>query len=281
MKLQQLAQSYYINRIRALSLLSKKKAARLAFDIFCKPFSRTKYESATDFLKEAEQLNLNFNGLNTVGYRWNKGGCHKIYIAHGFASSAINFIHFAKKLVAKNYEVVAFDAPAHGRSEGNRITAIIYKNFIEEVNKTYGNFDGYLCHSFGGMAVSFAVAEMLENETIKIALIAPASDTKSLCEMFFAQMKIHNKKLKEYFLKEAENLSGKPIEWYSIKRCTETLRGKILWLHDEGDRVTPITDAIVVRKLNIPNFEFVFTKGLGHRKIYRDEQVLKSVVDFF
>jgi pimeloyl-ACP methyl ester carboxylesterase len=280
MKLQQLAQSYYINRIRALSILSKKKAARFAFNVFCKPFSRTKYTTATGILKEAELLNLKYNELNTVGYRWNKGGHRKIYIAHGFGSSAANFSHFAKKLVAKNYEVIAFDAPAHGKSEGVRITAMMYKNFIEEVNKKYGSFDGYVCHSFGGMAVSFFLAEISENENIKIALIAPASDTGSLSEMFFGQMKICDKKVQQYFLKEAEKTADKPIDWFSIKRCTETLYSKILWLHDEDDTITPITDALIVKEMNLPNIEFVFTKGLGHRRIYRDDRIVNRVTDF-
>ena len=279
MKLQQLAQSYYINRIRALSLLSKKKAAVYAFNLFCRPFFRVKYKPS-GYLKNAEQLHLKYGGLNTTGFRWNKGGGRKIYIAHGFSSSAVNFGHFAKRLVEKGYEVVAFDAPAHGMSEGNMITAIIYKGFIEEINKQYGPFDGYLCHSFGGLAVSFAVAEMPENKSIKIALIAPASDTKSLSQMFFTQMKITDKKVQKYFFDQIETLGKNPIEWFSIKRCTASLHSAVLWVHDEGDRITPVADAHVVRNMNLPNIEFIFTNGLGHRKIYRDEKVVETVVRF-
>lgn len=279
MKLQKLAQSFYINRIRALSLFSKRRAAKYAFDIFCRPFTRMKYKPA-GYLKSAELLQLKFNGLNTVGYRWNKGGSKKIYIAHGFRSSAVNFHHFAKKFVQKGYEVIAFDAPAHGMSEGSRITAIIYKRFIEEVNKLYGPFDAYLCHSFGALGVTFAVAEMPENENITIALVAPASDTKVLSEIFMQQMKITDKKVQQYFFEEIETLGQQPIEWFSIKRCMDTLKGKMLWIHDESDRVTPLSDAHTVQQMNCPNIEFIFTKGLGHRKIYRDEKVVNRLVEF-
>lgn len=279
MKLQQLAQSYHISRIKALSLVSKRKAAKSAFDLFCWPYTRMKYEP-TGFVKKAEQLQMNFDGLKTTGYRWNKGGSKRIYIAHGFRSSAANFGHIAKRLVDKGYEVIAFDAPGHGKSDGKRITAIIYKNFIEQINKLYGPFDGYVCHSFGGLAVSFTVAEIPENESIKIALVAPASDTKALSEEFFRQMKVTDKKVQQYFFEEIETLGQHEIEWFTIKRSLETIKGKVLWIHDEGDKVTPVKDAHIVQQLNFPNVEFVFTEGLGHRKIYRDENVVKQIVDF-
>lgn len=279
MKLQQLVQSYYIGRIKTLSLISKKGAAKFAFDLFCWPFTRMKYEP-TGFLKNAEQLQLNFNGLVATGYRWNKEGALKIYIAHGFRSSAANFTHIVKKLVEKGFQVVAFDAPGHGRSDGKRITAIVYKNFVEQIDKLYGPFDGYVCHSFGGLAVSFAVAETPANEAIKVALIAPASDTKSLAEEFFLQMKIRDKKLQQYFFEEIERLGQNKMEWFTIKRSLETIKGKVLWIHDEDDKVTPVKDAHIVQQLNLPNVEFIFTTGLGHRKIYRDEKVVDKVVAF-
>lgn len=279
MKLQQLAQSYYINRIRALSMVSRKKAARFAFDIFCWPFTRMKYET-TGYLKNAEQLGLNFNGLKTIGYRWNKGGSRKLYIAHGFRSSSANFVHFAKKFVEQGFEVVAFDAPGHGMSEGKRITAIIYKNFVEQINSAYGPFDAYVCHSFGGLGVSFALAEIKTEVPVKVALIAPASDTRSLSEMFFKQMKITDRKLQDYFFEEIERLGKQPIEWFSIKRAMRTMNADVLWVHDQDDKVTPVNDAYIVQKESFQNIQFFFTKGLGHRKIYRDEKIVGRVVDF-
>jgi len=35
-----------------------------------------------------------------------------------------------------------------------------------------------------------------------------------------------------------------------------------------------------VKEANYPNVEFVITKGLGHRRIYRDNKVVKAIVEF-
>ena len=46
------------------------------------------------------------------------------------------------------------------------------------------------------------------------------------------------------------------------------------------DKVTPLTDVLKVKAENYPNIEFVITKGLGHRRIYRDNKVSKAIIDF-
>ncbi|MCO5292780.1 MAG: alpha/beta hydrolase [Chitinophagaceae bacterium] len=279
MKIQNFAVSVLKTQINLLAAVSKRRAGNKAFDIFCTPYLKKTY-IPNSFFKSAEELLLDFEGLNTIGYRWNKGGEKRILIAHGFKSCAENFGHFVKLFIKKNYEVIAFDAPAHGRSQGKILTGIIYKNFIATVYNTYGPFDSFLGHSFGAMGIIFFAAELPENKDLKIALVAPASDTLSLSNMFFNQMKIKDKEVQKYFIKRIETLGKHPIEWFSIKRCLETINSQVLWVHDKFDRITPVKDAYIVQKLKLDNVQFIFTERLGHRKIYRDEKVVKNIVDF-
>ena len=58
------------------------------------------------------------------------------------------------------------------------------------------------------------------------------------------------------------------------------IRAKVLWIQDEDDDITPMSDVLKVKAENYSNIEFVITKGLGHRRIYRDNKVTKSIVDF-
>lgn len=212
MKFQHFAIRYLRLKIRLLSIFSKKKAGNAAFMIFCTPYIKIRYDA--DKLKEAEKLLLLFNNLNTYGYRWNKGGSRKILIAHGFRSSAVNFEHFAKRLATKGFDVIAFDAPAHGLSEGKTLNALEYKNFIDAIHKTFGPFDGYLTHSYGGLAVSLSLSELEENGTEKTVLIAPAGNSISLCENFFNELRIQDPMVRKYFFENSERLSGRPIDWF-------------------------------------------------------------------
>ena len=85
---------------------------------------------------------------------------------------------------------------------------------------------------------------------------------------------------REDFEKIIVEKGGVHSDWYSIARAMTKIKAKVLWFHDEDDDVTPLSDAIQVKEANYPNVEFVITKGLGHRRIYRDNEVVKAIVDF-
>ena len=58
------------------------------------------------------------------------------------------------------------------------------------------------------------------------------------------------------------------------------IRAKVLWIHDEDDDVTLLKDALHVRDDRHPNVEFMITKGFGHRRIYRENKVVKRILEF-
>jgi hypothetical protein len=84
------------------------------------------------------------------------------------------------------------------------------------------------------------------------------------------------KEFDEYIYK----LRNKPSDWYSVSRAVKNLKAKILWCHDEDDTMTPWNDAKHVMDEKHYNIEFIVTKGLGHKKIYRDNKVSKAIIEF-
>lgn len=279
MKLQNFIKGAFKTRLKLLSVVSKKRAGDAAFTIFCTPIGKGSY-SLTPILQSAQKINLDVNGNTLKGYRWNKNAGKKILIAHGFRSHTQRFEHLITLLTEKGYEIIAFDAPAHGMSGGKQINAVDYTKLVEVLNKKFGNFNAYIGHSFGGLATALAVSEIPNNENIKLVLFAPASNTVRLAEIFFKEMGIENNRVKEHFFNNVTRLSGKDLTWFSIRRCVKQLKGPVLWIHDETDKVTPVSDALEIKELNQPNMKFVLTKGLGHSKIYRNPEVIKTVMDF-
>ena len=84
------------------------------------------------------------------------------------------------------------------------------------------------------------------------------------------------KEFDEYIYK----LSNKPSEWYSVGRAVKNLKARILWCHDEDDTMTPWADAKKVMDVKHYHIEFIVTKGLGHRRIYRENKVSKAIIEF-
>ncbi|MFM7838591.1 MAG: hypothetical protein ACKO6K_03410, partial [Chitinophagaceae bacterium] len=74
--------------------------------------------------------------------------------------------------------------------------------------------------------------------------------------------------------------SGFPASHFSIARALPGITAQVLWIHDEDDELTPLQDALRVKDKQLPHLQFSITKGLGHRKIYRDNRVVKQIIDF-
>ena len=275
---QRLALSYVRAKFKLLSSISKKKAAEKAFELFCTPQHRNK-KPLPKIFDQSEKLHFKIDDLNVRGWRWNHPAERKALIIHGFESSVLNFEKYIKPLIAKGYEVLAFDAPAHGRSDGKQVNAPLYKRTIQEIDKKFGPIDSYMAHSFGGLAVCLALEEISHTEDCRLALIAPATETTSAIDNFFKFLQL-DPSIRPGFEQLIIKKGGVDPGWYSISRAMKHIRAKVLWIHDEEDETTPVSDALKVRSKNYTNIEFVITKGLGHRRIYRDNKVAKWVIDF-
>jgi hypothetical protein len=260
MKITQILAINYIRlKFQVLSLVSIRKTANAAFELFCTPLVKPPRHIPSAF-KAAEILNETLNGKNIKGYRWNKNQTEKVLILHGFSSAAYKFHRYVQPLVKKGYEVIAFDAPAHGGSDGKTLNALEYKAMVELVVNKYGPFNGYIAHSFGGLAVSLAM-ENIPHDASKM-------------------LKLQSKKTRAAFDDIILKKGGQPTAWFSINRAMQNIKASVLWIHDEDDNITPLKDALITKEQNYQNVRFVITQGLGHRQIYRDEKVKNIVFDF-
>ena len=275
---QQIAIGYYRTKFKLLSAISNRKAAELALDLFTTPQFRYK-EPLPDIFKESEKLEFKHFGETVTGYRWNRGGHRKVLIVHGFNSSVAKFDRYIKPLMKKGYEVLAFDAPAHGYSTGKTLNAIVFKEMIEYIHKEYGPVKSFMGHSFGALAICLALEEIKHNEDYRVVLIAPATESKTAFDAFFSLLNL-NEEIRKEFHDRILKLAGKPSEWYSVRRAVKNLEAKILWCHDEDDTMTPWSDAKKVMDEKHFNIEFILTKGLGHRRIYRDNKISKTIIEF-
>jgi len=276
--MQKIAVRYLRARFRLFSFISPMMAAKKALDLFRTPVKRQKKQLPVIF-HHAEQLQFGLENILIRGYRWNHPADKKILIVHGFQSSVFNFSHFIHPLVAKHYEVLAFDAPAHGNSGGKTITAPLFAKMIRTIHEQFGPVQSYLAHSFGGLAVSLAMEDIHHDESYKIVFIAPATETKTAIDQFFHHLRL-NARVRAEFDKLIAEIGGHPAEWYSIYRAAMNIHAHILWIHDEDDVQTPIADALKLKNENPDNITFVITNGLGHRRIYRDAEAVKKVLEF-
>lgn len=276
---QKLAIGYIRAKLNLIGVVSKKRAAREAMIIFSTPFRKVK-KAPPPIFEKSELIGFRLHGKKVTGYRWNHPAPKKFLILHGFESSAYNFDRYVKPMIRLGYEVVAMDAPAHGKSEGKTINLLEYVETIAETEKRFGPFDAAMGHSFGGLAVSLYLEKSKRNDRFKLVLIAPLTETVTSIDTFFRFLQL-NDEIRTEFNKLIHQKSGFWPSHFSLKRAAPNLPADILWIHDEDDDMTPLSDTVPIQKANYPHIKFMITKGLGHRRIYRDNKVSRSIINFF
>ena len=280
---QKLAIRYTLSRLHILALVSKKKAAKKALQLFFTPRLRSG-KKIPPLFEKGEKLAFSLNGRQVRGYRWlprepSETPAKKALILHGFESSVKKFDQYIAALLKKGYEVIAFDAPAHGESAGKKITLPLYVEMIKSIYERYGPVQSFLAHSLGGLAAAHFLESLPQNRDCRLVLIAPATETKTSVDLFFEYLQLDGEVRKE-FDKLILEKTGQTVEYFSIRRAAKKIKGPVLWFHDEEDLITPVGDVLKVKELNQKNIKFVFSRGLGHRNIYRDAKVTREAIDF-
>lgn len=275
---QKIALTYFRARLNILSLVSRRRAAEKALEIFSTPFRKPKNKNPGIF-ESAEKLSFKLEGELVTGYRWNHAAPRCVLIVHGFESHSQNFDRYISTLVKAGLQVLAFDAPAHGQSSGKRIILPTYVAMLKHINENFGPIHGYLSHSFGGLALAHYLEKIPHDAGTRVVFIAPATETTSAIDTFFRVLQLDDKLRKE-FDKLIFEKGGVWPSHYSVRRAMQHINATVLWFHDEDDDLTPIQDALLVKEDAHAHVEFVITRGLGHRRIYRENKVVKRSIDF-
>jgi len=279
---QRLLIGYYKTKLNTIGIISPRKAAEVALQLFCTPYSGKTARKAPPVFHKAEKLSFEMDGLTLRGFRWvpEHPNGKKILIVHGFSSYAYKFEKYILPLKKEGFEVVLFDAPAHGTSDGKLISAFLYKNAILRIEDLFGPMFGIMGHSLGGLAASLAFEELPGKETRKLVLIAPATETERAIANFFAILPA-DEKVKQAFKQLIVELTGNPISYYSVSRIVKNLDTPVLWVHDKQDTICNFEDVKPLLALDLPHVTFLVTEELGHSKVYKDTKVCTEIVHFF
>ncbi len=119
--------------------------------------------------EDAEPVTLRF-GL--AGLRWGNSG-PRVVALHGWQGSAAQFAPIARVLVARGLQVLALDAPAHGRTPGEFASPTVFSDALLESAPELGSVEAVIGHSMGGGAVLYALSQGLRAKRA-IVVSAPA-----------------------------------------------------------------------------------------------------------
>jgi pimeloyl-ACP methyl ester carboxylesterase len=207
---------------------------------------------------------------------WSWGDGPVVLLMHGWGGRAVHLQEFVDPLLAEGFRVVAFDAPAHGRSDGVRTNLIECTGAVLQVAGSVGSIHGIIAHSFGSPTAAMAVRHGLKvNKMVFIG--APQSIgklTHGIARIIGLPAKVPQRTQERI-----ESRLGISMEDLETDRVLASADVPLLVFHDEEDRDVPWEDAqAIVRAVKEANL--VTTTGLGHRRIIQDAEVVQQAVDF-
>jgi esterase/lipase len=252
-------------------------AHRFFFTLF---FSPLKFNAPEKELKAetfGELFTISVEGKKIQCYKWGESE-KTIVLIHGWAGRATQFRRFIKPLLAAGYQVVGFDGPAHGKSEGKRTNIREFEEALKKVCERAGVPEAIIAHSFGGGVALMAAMNGLRVKT----LINIASPTIGE-EIIRTYLKAINgsEKTMTYFRNEVVKRYGKPFEEYTALHFVKHLDQHInmLLVHDTDDKEVSLEHPLALMEA-YPAAELYQTSGLGHTRILKDDKVIRKIVSF-
>lgn len=224
----------------------------------------------------AEKFTLEVAGKRIQCYSWGKG--KPVLLVHGWAGRATQFRRFIKPLNAAGYKVVGFDGPAHGNSSGKRTSIFEFEETLKAIYKKIGVPEAIIAHSFGGSAALFAAMNGLPIKKL-INIASPTIGD----EIIHTYLKAINGSMatKNFFKKQMMKEYGKPFDeftaMYFIRHLPEPVN--LLLIHDQNDKEVGLIHAETLAKV-FPAARLIKTKGLGHTRILKDNDVIQQSVTF-
>lgn len=250
-----------------LGRLSPDLAARLARYVATRPMHRSRRPEPVGAVPVSFRFGL-------AGLRWGEGG-PRVLALHGWEGRAAQFRRLGEALAARGYQLVALDAPAHGRSPGTDADPVVFADALSEAAAELGPLHAVIGHSMGGASALLALAGGLRAERA-VVIAAPAAFAPVLLGIG-RRLGLPGTAMNR-FLELMERRTGRPLSALDIESFAPDLAGPRLVVHDREDRVIPFEHAArIARRLGASLLE---TSGLGHRDILRAEPVVDRVAGF-
>ncbi|RDY60739.1 alpha/beta hydrolase [Flagellimonas nanhaiensis] len=256
------------------TLFSPKKAAHKAFNLFCTVRKGRILPQQAGYLEKAKHSVEYIDNHQLQSYHW-KGNNGTVLLVHGWESNTFRWRNLIKKLVDADFNVVAFDAPAHGHSTGKLLYVPLYEEAVNHMVKKYS--PKYLVgHSVGGMTLMYHEYKNPNPEVEKMVIIGAPSEFHEIMEHYQDLLRFNNRVMKaldDYIL----NRFGFRIREFSTSKFAKSNSRKGLLFHDRLDAIAPYHASEKVNK-NWKDSQLVSTQGLGH-SMHQDE-VNEQIIAF-
>lgn len=266
---------------RSLGRVNPKLAGKLALPFFLTP---PKFPSPRREIPVREKSQITYQtiaGNRIAIYTWGKGPV--VLLSHGWGGRGTHFYALIDLAVSAGYQVVAFDAPAHGESSGKYTNMLEISETLVAIAESLGPIKALIGHSFG-CGTALLAMDKYGVKAEKLILFSSFDDiywiTQQFGDAFAMNAQVINA-MRDEAHRRYHEIFDTTWQWQQLSplNTIQRIKSDIMLLHDKQDLEVPYQHAINL-KAAASNIQLVTTTGLGHKKILRDNNVLQTCLDF-
>ncbi len=207
-------------------------------------------------------------------YSWGKG--QSVLLVHDWGGCGAQMASLAQPLVKAGYQVITFDALAHGNSPGKQTDLSEIVGIIKDIEAKINGFHAIIAHSYGALAAGIALQDGVKANKLVVCSAATALDfyLRKFSKKLNASRETHGR-----IIVNVANRLRMNIEKLSLVHIAARLNRPILILHDRNDEVVDHQEALALSKC-WPDSQLVMTSGLGHFGILKDSKTVQRIQQY-
>lgn len=256
------------------TLFAPRSAADHVFHVFCKVRKGKVLPQQAAYLDKAKYQVERIAGHQVQSYRW-PGRKATVLLVHGWESNTFRWRNLIKKLKEADFNIIAFDAPAHGYSSGEYLYVPLYEEVLHHIVKKY-NPKYLVGHSVGGMTVMYNEFKNPNPNVEKIITVGAPSEFHEIMMHFQSTLRFNNQVMRALDQYTWARF-GLRIREFSVAKFAQSNTKKGLLFHDILDPITPYHASVQIHT-HWKGSTLISTKGLGHS--LHQEEVNHQIITF-
>lgn len=227
-------------------------------------------------IDQAKTSTIRVGRYRIAVYTWGSGP-QAVLLAHGWQGRAAEFAEIVRELRATDRTIIAFDAPGHGASGSGRPDIRDFADVIAALGRTYGTFEAIVAHSFGTPAAALAMRN--GTRARRLVTIGGVAELDYLATSFGQMLHLGPNTVAGLRRRiEQRRFRTVPDVWTALS-ATTSLDLPLLVIHDRDDLMVAFDQAESLVAAH-PQASTLFTSGLGHHRVLRDDAVLDAIGEF-
>jgi pimeloyl-ACP methyl ester carboxylesterase len=249
--------------------------AQQALEDFLTPAKKPLSDSEQAILEQATVSSIPFGAIDIPTFCWGSGAT--VLLIHGWGGYGLQLSQFVEPLLQAGFRILAFDAPAHGRTAGVQTSGLEMAQVIATVAHHQPAIAGVIAHSLGATSTTLALSEgMRAARVVYIGAICWLSNAA----VTFAKRARLSTEVEVAFRALFEARFGRDIwQRFAVEQTAKHLSIPTLLFHDCSDREVSIEESQAIAQV-WSGSRLIETSGLGHRRILRNASVIQQAVAF-